>query len=120
MTKAQKARKYWHNNIRKYRQRVLNQGRLEYRVDLPSALDGPMDMPDQPHKLSCYWVEVIYKDICAYCAEKADNVDHIVPLTDSGIKGNRWDNLTACCAKCNRAKYTKSLLHFLREVNLHV
>lgn len=39
---------------------------------------------------------------CAYCGDTANQVDHIVPRSAGGT--NDPENLTAACARCNRAK----------------
>lgn len=79
-------------------------------------LDGPVKL-DREYTKTCYWIEITHNDPCAYCGGPADNTDHVVPISEIGMKANRWDNLTACCTQCNRAKWTKPLLQYLWEVN---
>ena len=39
---------------------------------------------------------------CAYCGRGASTVDHIVPRSRGGI--DSWENLVACCLRCNNLK----------------
>lgn len=48
--------------------------------------------------------------VCQYCSAKLNHltssVDHVVPISyfDSKTKANTWENLVACCKKCNTKK----------------
>lgn len=44
---------------------------------------------------------------CAYCGRAATTVDHIVPRSRGGE--DTWENLVACCIRCNNAKGDRSL-----------
>lgn len=53
---------------------------------------------------------------CAYCWQRFGlsslTLDHIIPKSlcrQLGYKYNTWENLTACCSKCNKKKGSKSL-----------
>lgn len=39
---------------------------------------------------------------CAYCQSHASTIDHVVPRSRGG--GDSWENLVACCLKCNNIK----------------
>jgi 5-methylcytosine-specific restriction endonuclease McrA len=39
---------------------------------------------------------------CAYCRGVASTVDHVVPRSRGG--GDSWQNLVACCLRCNGVK----------------
>lgn len=39
---------------------------------------------------------------CAYCGGHAATVDHVLPRSRGG--GDVWENLVACCVRCNNAK----------------
>jgi 5-methylcytosine-specific restriction endonuclease McrA len=39
---------------------------------------------------------------CQYCLGPADSVDHVVPRSRGG--GHSWDNVVACCRRCNLRK----------------
>jgi 5-methylcytosine-specific restriction endonuclease McrA len=57
-------------------------------------------------------------DPCAYCGEPAENgIDHITAVIRGG--SSHWENLTACCLKCNKLKGTKQLLQFLLKRDLN-
>jgi 5-methylcytosine-specific restriction endonuclease McrA len=43
---------------------------------------------------------------CAYCLGHASTIDHVIPRSRGG--GDAWDNLVACCLKCNNAKGDKT------------
>ena len=44
---------------------------------------------------------------CAYCAKPANTIDHVQPKSKGGAES--WENLVACCLKCNNAKGDKTL-----------
>ena len=44
---------------------------------------------------------------CAYCNRVANTVDHVVPKSRGGK--DSWQNLVACCLRCNNKKGDKSL-----------
>ena len=39
---------------------------------------------------------------CAYCGKSANTIDHVVPKSRGGAES--WDNLVACCFRCNNIK----------------
>lgn len=39
---------------------------------------------------------------CAYCGAHATTVDHVMPRSRGG--GDTWENLVACCTRCNNVK----------------
>lgn len=39
---------------------------------------------------------------CGYCGKSAATIDHVLPRSRGG--GNSWENLVACCLRCNNAK----------------
>jgi 5-methylcytosine-specific restriction endonuclease McrA len=39
---------------------------------------------------------------CAYCGTSATTIDHVVPRSRGGR--DSWENLVACCLRCNNAK----------------
>jgi len=45
---------------------------------------------------------------CQYCSRRAENLDHVVPRSRGGE--HTWDNVVACCARCNTVKRDR-LLH---------
>jgi len=47
---------------------------------------------------------------CAYCGHRAATVDHVVPRSRGGL--NEWENVVACCVRCNSRKSDR-LLHEL-------
>ena len=44
---------------------------------------------------------------CAYCGKAATTVDHVQPRSKGGA--DTWENLVACCLKCNNQKGDKPL-----------
>lgn len=45
---------------------------------------------------------------CQYCGLHADSIDHVVPTSRGGE--HAWENVVACCRRCNSAKEDR-LLH---------
>jgi 5-methylcytosine-specific restriction endonuclease McrA len=43
---------------------------------------------------------------CGYCLKSANTIDHILPKSRGGQ--DTWENLVACCLKCNNAKSDKT------------
>ncbi|RFA19298.1 HNH endonuclease [Subtercola boreus] len=43
---------------------------------------------------------------CAYCGKSATTIDHIQPRSRGGK--DTWENLVACCLKCNNIKSDKT------------
>ena len=39
---------------------------------------------------------------CQYCGGHADSIDHVLPRSRGG--GDSWENLVACCVRCNNVK----------------
>lgn len=39
---------------------------------------------------------------CAYCGASANTIDHVMPKSRGGA--DSWENLVACCFKCNNIK----------------
>ncbi|WP_022886114.1 HNH endonuclease [Glaciibacter superstes] len=39
---------------------------------------------------------------CAYCGKSASTIDHVLPRSRGGR--DTWDNLVACCLRCNNVK----------------
>ncbi len=43
---------------------------------------------------------------CAYCGNSANTIDHVLPRSRGGK--DSWENLVACCLKCNNIKGDKT------------
>ncbi len=39
---------------------------------------------------------------CGYCGKAASTIDHVMPRSRGGA--DSWENLVACCLRCNNAK----------------
>ncbi|WP_292831148.1 HNH endonuclease [Microbacterium sp.] len=39
---------------------------------------------------------------CAYCGKSATTIDHVLPRSRGGA--DSWENLVACCLRCNNVK----------------
>ncbi|MCS4277493.1 HNH endonuclease [Mycetocola lacteus] len=39
---------------------------------------------------------------CAYCGASANTIDHVIPRSRGGA--GSWENLVACCMRCNNLK----------------
>lgn len=44
---------------------------------------------------------------CQYCGRAAENIDHVVPRSRGGL--HTWENVVACCARCNATKRDRLL-----------
>ncbi len=44
---------------------------------------------------------------CAYCSKSANTIDHVQPKSRGGK--DTWENLVACCLKCNNTKGDRTL-----------
>lgn len=44
---------------------------------------------------------------CAYCSKSASTIDHVQPKSRGGQ--DTWENLVACCLRCNNKKGDKTL-----------
>lgn len=42
------------------------------------------------------------RGVCAYCGDKASTLDHVIPRSRGGR--HDWDNVVACCPRCNGRK----------------
>jgi 5-methylcytosine-specific restriction endonuclease McrA len=51
---------------------------------------------------------------CQYCGAQAENIDHVVPRSRGGT--HSWDNVVACCRRCNTRKEDR----LLAETGLHL
>mmetsp|Transcript_35235 Transcript_35235/g.92755 ORF Transcript_35235/g.92755 Transcript_35235/m.92755 type:complete len:245 (-) Transcript_35235:20-754(-) len=54
-------------------------------------------------------ISVLRRDefTCGYCGGEGRTIDHIVPRSRGG--SNAWDNLVACCHRCNSRKANRLL-----------
>lgn len=43
---------------------------------------------------------------CGYCGKAASTIDHILPRSRGGE--DSWENLVACCLRCNNAKGSRT------------
>ncbi|WGW12670.1 HNH endonuclease [Saxibacter everestensis] len=43
---------------------------------------------------------------CAYCERTATTIDHVLPRSRGGE--DSWENLVACCLRCNNAKGSRT------------
>lgn len=46
---------------------------------------------------------------CQYCGKTAESIDHVIPRSKGG--GHEWENVVACCRKCNTYKSDRLLEH---------
>lgn len=44
---------------------------------------------------------------CAYCGKVANTIDHVQPKSRGG--SDSWENLVACCVRCNNEKADRTL-----------
>jgi 5-methylcytosine-specific restriction endonuclease McrA len=53
---------------------------------------------------------------CGYCGSSASTIDHVLPRSRGGK--DSWENLVACCLRCNNAKgdRTPSEMHWTLRI----
>jgi 5-methylcytosine-specific restriction endonuclease McrA len=44
---------------------------------------------------------------CQYCGKPADSIDHVIPRSKGGA--HSWENVVACCRRCNAYKSDRLL-----------
>lgn len=52
--------------------------------------------------------------VCQYCGQKADTVDHVLPVTKYPELAMSPDNCVSACRRCNSRKGSRSQASFLR------
>jgi 5-methylcytosine-specific restriction endonuclease McrA len=52
--------------------------------------------------------------VCQYCGEKADTVDHVLPVAKYPELAMSPDNCVSACRRCNSRKGSRSQASFLR------
>ena len=75
-------------------------------------------IPMRSHRLSKKNIFIRDSHTCQYCggigSERSLTIDHIIPKSRGG--NSKWDNLVACCKKCNTKKADKTP----EEANMHL
>lgn len=74
--------------------------RLRYYVKVPYKRTAP---------LSRRAVFARDQGRCQYCNASAESIDHVVPRSKGGA--HAWENVVACCRKCNTYKGDRLLEH---------
>jgi 5-methylcytosine-specific restriction endonuclease McrA len=67
--------------------------RLRYYVKVPYKRTAP---------LSRRAVFARDQGKCQYCGRSAESIDHVIPRSKGGA--HEWDNVVACCRRCNTYK----------------
>ena len=72
--------------------------RLRYYVKVPYQRTAPLSRR-----------AVFARDAgrCQYCGKSAESIDHVVPRSKGGP--HSWDNVVACCRRCNTLKSDRLL-----------
>lgn len=81
----------WHSADRRFA--VPSVVRLNYYVKVPFRRSVPLTRR-----------AVFGRDgnVCQYCGDTAESLDHVVPRSRGGA--HTWDNVVACCRRCNIKK----------------
>ncbi|MFV0258349.1 MAG: HNH endonuclease [Acidimicrobiales bacterium] len=80
--------------------------RLRYYVKVPYQRTAP---------LSRRAVFARDHSTCQYCGAAAESIDHVIPRAKGGA--HSWENVVACCRRCNTAKSDRLLEHTSLELN---
>ena len=85
---------------------VLHSARAELVVPSVIRLSTYVRVPYRS-KVPLTRAGVMYRDRyrCAYCGNRAETIDHVIPRSRGGK--HNWQNCVACCAKCNHRKADK-------------
>ncbi|MFV0523953.1 MAG: HNH endonuclease [Acidimicrobiales bacterium] len=72
--------------------------RLRYYVKVPYQRTAPLSRR-----------AVFARDhgACQYCGATAESIDHVIPRSRGGT--HTWDNVVACCRRCNTTKSDRLL-----------
>jgi 5-methylcytosine-specific restriction endonuclease McrA len=54
---------------------------------------------------------------CQYCGRQAESIDHVVPRSKGGA--HIWENVVACCRRCNTYKGDRLLDHTSLRLRTH-
>lgn len=49
--------------------------------------------------------------VCQYCEKKLGSkgtIDHVIPKSSRNYPGNIWENVVACCERCNASKANRT------------
>lgn len=58
-------------------------------------------------------LKAIFGDICVYCGQRAETLDHIIPVSKGGQSD--LNNLVPACLACNSSKKAREVHDWLRE-----
>jgi 5-methylcytosine-specific restriction endonuclease McrA len=99
-------------------------------MQVPSVirLTSLVKVPHRSYPVTRKGIMVRDRNTCQYCSKRIHHedatLDHVMPQSRGGK--NTWENLVACCRKCNRDKgnrtpeeWGRALLHKPRAVNIH-
>ena len=60
---------------------------------------------------SKFYKQIIKHDLCVWCGEPSESIDHIHPRFLGGA--NHWMNFAPTCVYCNSTKGSMSMLEFM-------
>ncbi|MGP1906797.1 HNH endonuclease [Metabacillus sp. JX24] len=55
------------------------------------------------------------KNVCAYCGNYGETIDHIVPRSQGGL--SLFSNCVCCCKRCNSEKGNRFLSEFFNDIS---
>lgn len=95
---------------------IFHSASQEFVVPSVVALNRFIKLP-RPRSITLSTRSVLARDghRCAYCGEKADTIDHVIPRSKGGK--HDWMNVVACCKLCNSAKGNKFLGEWTRKTS---
>lgn len=86
---------------------VVHSAKQEYELPTVILLQRYVRIPNSK-KVPVSRRGVLRRDgfSCGYCGKSANTIDHVLPKSRGGA--DSWENLVACCLKCNNKKSDKT------------
>jgi 5-methylcytosine-specific restriction endonuclease McrA len=117
--------RYWNNHEKeslrkkKFRQQnpeVMQARNKEYRKNNPEVLRAKAQRrraklkQNQTFYISKKQLKSLYSSNCFYCADKAQTLDHVIPISKGGSHG--VGNLVPACNHCNFSKAGRTIMEW--------
>lgn len=97
-------------------------GKASVLAESGEPIVGPSEILGRPSVILLHrYIKIPYQDgapvtrrgvlrrdnhLCGYCGKSAATIDHVLPRSRGGT--DSWENLVACCLRCNNAKGSRT------------